>query len=427
MSSHTQPSMNPFRGGLVPVFRLIAIPVFAAVLITAVGVLSNAEAWRRNVLGASFLIYYILVCVIGVIQSGSTVESVFGEDGGESHDARLRNARHAVRVHFSLWMTGFVAILAALFVGMNKSRWDMPVPVPALQILSAVAWVLLSSVLLQLLSLYRGLALIKGGSGGAYLARGLPIYTFLVLLFPIYFLLYAGHGKSVAIPYLILFTLPTNVVLALLIVRYYRAVRSLLGPDAEFFFHADTGRSAKRVVQTFTAVALLIVVVFLDYGRYRRALWTYAAAEDHVMLFRLLRMTGVNQQSTDEHSFTPLFWAVHGGANNFAKYALDNGASLTDENEFGQTPLIVAVLVGRLSMVQLLVEHGADVNRPDSKEGQPPLVLACRDGKIDIAEFLLQKKADPLQKNNKGMTALMVAQENGHQAIVELLKRSGGR
>lgn len=419
--------MNPFRGGLVPVLRLAAIPAFAAVLITVVGILSDAEAWRRNVLGVSFLIYYIIVCVLGVIQSGSTAESVFGEDGGESHEARMRNARHAVRVHFSLWMTGFTAIIGALFVGMNKSRWDMPVPVPALQILSAVAWVFLSSILLHLLSLYRGLALLKGGSGGAYLARGLPIYTFLVLLFPIYFLLYAGHGKSVAIPYLILFTLPTNVILAVLVVRYYRAVRRLLGADADFFFHADTAQAAKRVLLSFTALALLIVLVFLDYGRYRRALWTYAAAEDHVMLFRLLRMTGVNQKSIDEHSFTPLFWAVHGGADNFARYALDNGASLTDENEFGQTPLIVAVLVGRLSMVQLLVEHGADVNRPDSKEGQSPLLLACRDGKVEIADFLLQKKADPFQKNKKGMNAVSAAQENGQQAIIDLLKKNGAR
>ncbi|ABZ93685.1 Ankyrin-repeat protein [Leptospira biflexa serovar Patoc strain 'Patoc 1 (Ames)'] len=418
------PEMNPFRGGLISIIRLFTPPILAFLVIVFVRYISGDVSWKRNLLAASFLCYYIAVSVFGTLRAASAVEDILGEeDIVEDKTLRMRRARHSIRVFFSLWLVGGVAILAGLYVGMTKNRWDMPIPLPSLQILSSVIWAILSSLLLQLMSFHRGLLLTKGGSTKGYIAQSITIYGFLILLFPIYFVLYAGNGKIVNIPYLIAFTLPTNLILVYLILKKYKSVLSILGENSTFFFHPDTKYAAKRAFTIFLLIFLLISLFFLDYTRRKKLLWIYAARENHIFLFDALRLTGVDVNEVDEHKYTPLFWAIQGGSLDFVKSITKNGANLEASNEFGQTPLIVAVLVKNETIVRELISLGCDIDRGDSMEGQTPLILAARDGSLEIVKILLENKANPLLKNKKGETALSLAIENGHQKIVDLLKK----
>lgn len=417
------PQMNPFRGGLISMIRLLAPPLLTILLIVMVRFTSSDVSWKRNILAVSFLCYYFAVSVLGTLRVASAVEDVLGEeDVVEDHTSRMRRARHSIRVFFSLWFVGGVAILAGLYVGMSKSRWDMPIPLPSLQILSSVVWAILSSLLLQLMSFHRGLLFTKGGSAKGYITQSITIYGFLIALFPVYFVLYAGNGKIVNIPYLIAFTLPTNIILLYFLIRKYKLVSTVLGENSSLFFHVDTKFAAKRAFGVFLVLFLLIGLFFLDYTRRKKLLWIYAARENHIHLFHALQHTGVDVNEVDEHRYTPLFWAVQGGSVEFIKSIVKDGANLEAINEFGQTPLIVAVLLNHESIVRELVSLGSDVNRPDAIEGQTPLILAARDGRLEIVKFLLEEKANPLFTNKKGQTALSLALENGHQRIVDLLK-----
>ena len=418
------PQMNPFRGGLISIIRLLTPPILTILLIIFVRYTSNDVSWKRNILGVSFLCFYIAVSVLGMLRAASAVEEILGEeDIVEDKISRMRRARHSIRIFFSLWLVGGVAILAGLYVGMSKNRWDMPIPLPSLQILSSVVWAILSSLLLQLMSFQRGLLLSKGGSTKGYITQSITIYTFLIVLFPIYFVLYAGNGKIVNIPYLVAFTLPTNIALIYLIIRKYKSILRILGENSVFFFHPDTKSAAKRAFGAFLLLFLLISLFFLDYSRRRKLLWIYAARENHILLFDALRITGVGVNEVDEHKYTPLFWAIQGGSLEFVKSIVKTGADLEAINEFGQTPLIVAVLVKNAAVVKELVSLGCDINRPDTIEGQTPLILAARDGSFEIVKFLLEKNANPSLKNKKGQTPLSLALENGHQKIVDLLKK----
>lgn len=245
---------------------------------------------------------------LGTLRAASAVEDILGEeDVVEDKTSRMRRARHSVRVFFSIWFVGGVAILAGLYVGMNKSRWDMPIPLPSLQILSSIVWAILSSLLLQLMSFHRGIVLTKGGSTKGYIAQSISIYGFLIALFPIYFLLYAGNGKILNIPYLIAFTLPTNILLVYLIIKKYKSVLGILGENSELFFHPDIKYAAKKAFGVFFILFLLISLFFLDYSRRRKMLWIYSAKENHIFLFQVLRLTGVSVNEVDEHKYTPLF------------------------------------------------------------------------------------------------------------------------
>ncbi|EMY60240.1 ankyrin repeat domain-containing protein [Leptospira terpstrae] len=417
------PQMNPFRGGLISIIRLLTPALLTIFLIVFVRYISSDVSWKRNILGVSFFCFYIAVSVFGMLRVASSVEDILGEeDVEEDKSSRMRRARHSIRVFFSLWFVGGVAILAGLYVGMSKNRWDMPIPLSSVQILSSIIWAILSSLFLQLMSFHRGLLLTKGGSTKGYIAQSINIYTFLIVLFPIYFVLYAGNGKIVNIPYLVAFTLPTNFVLLYLIIKKYKSVLILLGDNSDFFFHPDTKLAARRAFGAFLLLFLLISLFFLDYSRRKKILWIYAARENHIFLFEALRLTGVGINEVDEHKYTPLFWAIHGNSLEFVKSIVKEGASLEAINEFGQTPLIVAVLLKNEVMVKELVSLGCNINQADAIEGQTPLILAARDGSFEIVKFLLENNAIPSLKNKKGQTALSLALENGHQRIVDLLK-----
>jgi len=56
-----------------------------------------------------------------------------------------------------------------------------------------------------------------------------------------------------------------------------------------------------------------------------------------------------------------------------------------------------------------------------------PLHEACSTGQKDVVELLIAKGADMNAKNNKGQAALSLAKEQGHEEIVELLRKHGAR
>ena len=86
-------------------------------------------------------------------------------------------------------------------------------------------------------------------------------------------------------------------------------------------------------------------------------------------------------------------------------------------SQHGQTALMLAVSHGRLDMVQLLVEAGADLNIRD-EDGSTALMCAAEHGQTDIVKHLLtHPDTDIFAKDNDGLTALAVAMEAGHRDL----------
>ncbi|KAK8106760.1 hypothetical protein PG999_010119 [Apiospora kogelbergensis] len=97
-----------------------------------------------------------------------------------------------------------------------------------------------------------------------------------------------------------------------------------------------------------------------------------------------------------------------------------NSASIAVFN----TPLLLAISTRNRKMVSLLLENGADINRP-ARCGvfSTPLQEACKIGSYELVEFLLQRGAEinsPAAKRYGG-TALQMAARSGSLKIVELL------
>ncbi|XP_077086621.1 ankyrin repeat domain-containing protein 34B [Siphateles boraxobius] len=78
-------------------------------------------------------------------------------------------------------------------------------------------------------------------------------------------------------------------------------------------------------------------------------------------------------------------------------------------------PLITAARLGKLRLVRVLVEGGAQVNERNER-GETPLLAACRslrsnpsEPTLRLIQFLLNNRADPNIQDKTGRTALMYA------------------
>ncbi|KIC74673.1 hypothetical protein DB42_AZ00280 [Neochlamydia sp. EPS4] len=90
------------------------------------------------------------------------------------------------------------------------------------------------------------------------------------------------------------------------------------------------------------------------------------------------------------------------------------------------TPLTAACSVGDLSLVNYLIEQGANVNTVD-QSNQSPLYHACNEAQIhfDIIHSLISAGANLHQTTDDNQTCLHTASEKGNVEVVNLLIQQG--
>lgn len=112
-----------------------------------------------------------------------------------------------------------------------------------------------------------------------------------------------------------------------------------------------------------------------------------------------------------------------------ARFVLDalDGEIVDSKTEDAQTPLISSILLPeghtRCKFVELLLQRGASVNRPD-RDGRTALSYACENGYLDAVKMLVRNNADPEIVDTWGNTALMYAVVAGHAPVVGFLVRA---
>jgi ankyrin repeat protein len=151
-----------------------------------------------------------------------------------------------------------------------------------------------------------------------------------------------------------------------------------------------------------------------------------ATYNGHLECVKLLANRGASWNKRDQSGMSALHWAVDGGHEGVVYYALnEEGVKVDDvgEDTISQlTPLLKAASVsGNAVVVRVLIDHGADVNRPSSA-GQTPLILAAVGGHEGLARVLLEAGADPRAVNNHGQTSLDIARALEKTAVVKVLE-----
>jgi ankyrin repeat protein len=116
-----------------------------------------------------------------------------------------------------------------------------------------------------------------------------------------------------------------------------------------------------------------------------------------------------------------IFDAVKNGAGGMLEELLSRYVGSPDcKDDKGRTPVMVAAEAGDAALVGVCIEHNADVNAIDA-EGETALMKAIYGGHLDVVKLLFSEEAALDMRNNEGLSALEIAQEMEHKAVVAFL------
>ncbi len=117
-----------------------------------------------------------------------------------------------------------------------------------------------------------------------------------------------------------------------------------------------------------------------------------------------------NFWNTKDGQYSIIVWLVTKAKT--VQNCLDSGLDIEVRNEWGNTPLHLAVANEDPELVKMLLNAGADVHARD-KYGHTPLHLAASSSpNPEVIIFLLDAGADGKAKDKKGKTAFDHAEEN---------------
>ncbi|KAG8298963.1 Oxysterol-binding protein- protein 1 [Homalodisca vitripennis] len=158
-------------------------------------------------------------------------------------------------------------------------------------------------------------------------------------------------------------------------------------------------------------------------------------------------------KSKSNLGWTPLHLASYFGHKEVVELLLDHGADINAVNDTGDTPLHKASFIGREDLVLMLLERNADVNihngeglmarevckdqeaakllwaaeRTEVKRKEDALLAAARDGHIEILSQMLKDERPPNINcvDAQGNTCLHCAAYRGHKEAAVLLLQNG--
>lgn len=131
---------------------------------------------------------------------------------------------------------------------------------------------------------------------------------------------------------------------------------------------------------------------------------------------------GGDINAADNGTLTALALAVKCGNKESISYLLEKGADI-NQLSGGMAPIHWAVHSFKPDIAALLLDRGADVNRRVDYSGDTALHMASRWGLIDIIQILLEHGADITVSNNEGWTPLDIARYKENSNLIEGSKR----
>lgn len=210
--------------------------------------------------------------------------------------------------------------------------------------------------------------------------------------------------------------------------------------------YLEDSRSREQVLQYWVTVSddnggalhhavlsrnLSLVESFLDEGGKpndstggKTPLHLAAQIGDELITEELIAAGGLVDIKDESHNNTPLHYATEAGSLKVVQLLLEHGADITSLNSKKQTSLHVAARCGHEDIVLLLLASGAEVNGKD-EDGTTPLHLASAGSWDPIVRRLLDQGGDACATSYNKRTPLHLAAANGSREIAGMLLAAG--
>ena len=147
-----------------------------------------------------------------------------------------------------------------------------------------------------------------------------------------------------------------------------------------------------------------------------------AEDDDYELCQFLVDECGADVNSMD-CEWSPLYSACTCGSYDICLFLIQKGA-FVDFNE-ARSLLFVAATRGFLSISQLLLENGADINIENKEDGQFPIMAAVSKGHVQVLEFLYKSGANIDCLNSSGQSLLHLAVLKSKMDCLNYLLKQG--
>ena len=120
----------------------------------------------------------------------------------------------------------------------------------------------------------------------------------------------------------------------------------------------------------------------------------WAVHWDEQVVAQKLLGAGADPDIGNDYGVTPLFLAIKNRSEGMVRLLLKAGADPNVSLWSGEKPLMTAAKAGNAEVVRLLLAHGVDVNTREPRRGQSALMWAISFQHPDVARVLIEQGAD---------------------------------
>ena len=210
-----------------------------------------------------------------------------------------------------------------------------------------------------------------------------------------------------------------------LLLPYVRTTQMGFGMLLSECIHADHTACTEVLLQHWKSVCSN--VAFVPHGQeYNRVRPCPAMWEDPAVC-QVLIDAGADIETKDDMGRSPLHWACMSGALAVVKILMAAGAGVCGTCNYENTRLIFTAHGGDTETVRSLVGlKEVDVNHKDT-DGRTALLLAADEKHADVVQVLIDAGADIEAKDEEGRSPLLLASRRGAVDIVNMLVKAGAR
>ena len=175
----------------------------------------------------------------------------------------------------------------------------------------------------------------------------------------------------------------------------------------------------------FGKIGLFILFIAMLFYKYKTGKILLGVGFVFLIPILLFAMMMIQQRIEIWYDLSPMQKAIASNRYNKVKRLIKDGYDVNEDNinSYPPTPLTYAVDKGRIRIVKLLTENGADINLSPRGRGNP-LVIAIDRGDTAIVNYLLAQGADVSTKENFDpiVCAIRSFKPNSKNVIESLIK-----
>lgn len=155
-----------------------------------------------------------------------------------------------------------------------------------------------------------------------------------------------------------------------------------------------------------------------------------AIRADVTLIKALMKVDGANVDVADSTGWTPLMYAIDERSKESVRALLEAGADAVRLNKEGYAPLHLACWIpgdknnpdGAPEIVAALLDAGKANIETKTQKGNTPLVYAAAYGRIGVVRLLLERGANTNVKSESGLTPLVVSSQPADMARDDIKK-----